>query len=77
MAGAEGIEPSSAVLETDILPLNYAPVAAHLLNLTYCMPLYSLQKNSTLIQKIKRKYYNIFTKFAQEIFKTPFFVIWI
>ena len=26
MAGAEGIEPSSAVLETDILPLNYAPL---------------------------------------------------
>ena len=26
LAGAEGIEPSSAVLETDILPLNYAPV---------------------------------------------------
>ena len=25
LAGAEGIEPSSAVLETDILPLNYAP----------------------------------------------------
>ena len=26
LAGAEGIEPSSAVLETDILPLNYAPI---------------------------------------------------
>ena len=26
VAGAEGIEPSSAVLETDILPLNYAPI---------------------------------------------------
>ena len=26
VAGAEGIEPSSAVLETDILPLNYAPL---------------------------------------------------
>ncbi len=25
MAGVEGIEPSSAVLETDILPLNYTP----------------------------------------------------
>lgn len=26
LAGAKGIEPLSAVLETDILPLNYAPV---------------------------------------------------
>ncbi len=26
MAGAEGIEPSSAVLETDVLPLNHAPL---------------------------------------------------
>ena len=26
VAGAEGIEPSSAVLETDVLPLNHAPV---------------------------------------------------
>ena len=25
MAGAEGIEPSSGVLETLILPMNYAP----------------------------------------------------
>ncbi len=25
LAGVEGIEPSSAVLETDILPLNYTP----------------------------------------------------
>ncbi len=25
LAGAEGIEPSSKVLETPILPLNYAP----------------------------------------------------
>lgn len=25
MAGAEGIEPSSVVLETTVLPLNYAP----------------------------------------------------
>ncbi len=26
VAGAEGIEPSSKVLETPILPLNYAPI---------------------------------------------------
>ena len=25
LAGVEGIEPSPAVLETDILPLNYTP----------------------------------------------------
>lgn len=25
MAGAEGIEPSSLVLETSVLPLNYTP----------------------------------------------------
>lgn len=28
LAGAEGIEPSSKVLETPILPLNYAPIAS-------------------------------------------------
>lgn len=27
MAGAEGIEPSLAALEADVLPLNYAPIA--------------------------------------------------
>ncbi len=27
MAGAEGIEPSSKVLETSVLPLNHAPTA--------------------------------------------------
>ena len=27
MAGVEGIEPSSAVLETDVLPLNYTPIS--------------------------------------------------
>ncbi len=26
MAGAEGIEPSSLVLETSVLPLNYTPM---------------------------------------------------
>ena len=26
MAGAEGIEPSSTVLETAVIPFNYAPV---------------------------------------------------
>ena len=36
MAGAEGIEPSSAVLETDILPLNYAPILT--VNYPSCAP---------------------------------------
>ena len=35
MAGAEGIEPSSAVLETDILPLNYAPRLSVFLPVVY------------------------------------------
>ena len=26
MAGAEGIEPPMAVLETDVIPFNYAPI---------------------------------------------------
>lgn len=26
LAGAEGIEPSTSVLETDVIPLNYAPI---------------------------------------------------
>ena len=30
MAGVEGIEPTSAVLETVILPLNYTPMVAWL-----------------------------------------------
>lgn len=29
MAGAEGIEPSSTVLETAVLPLNHAPSARY------------------------------------------------
>ena len=36
LAGAEGIEPSSKVLETPILPLNYAPIYAVLLT-TYIL----------------------------------------
>ncbi len=43
LAGAEGIEPSSAVLETDILPLNYAP--KELLHTTRCAN--SLRQDST------------------------------
>lgn len=56
LAGAEGIEPSSAVLETDILPLNYAPE-------TVTTPVgyaNSPRQDSTPTQKIKRKYYNVF-----------------
>ena len=29
MAGAEGIEPSLAVLETDVIPFHYAPLINH------------------------------------------------
>ena len=68
LAGAEGIEPSSAVLETDILPLNYAPETAHNTNLLYRIPHNSLRQNSTRLQKIKRKYYNIFNNLTQEHF---------
>lgn len=32
MAGAAGVEPTSAVLETVILPLNYAPMSLNVVN---------------------------------------------
>ena len=65
MAGAEGIEPSSAVLETDVLPLNHAPRKA-----PDFAPLARIQpdilgKDSTKVQKIKRKYYNFFMELRQ------------
>ena len=56
LAGAEGIEPSSAVLETDILPLNYAPVAAFF-SPTYRMPLYTVRKR--IAHKYKKSSGNI------------------
>ena len=39
MAGEEGIEPSSLVLETSILPLNYSPLR---LSGEFCSPLTDL-----------------------------------
>ena len=39
-AGAEGVEPSSAVLETDVKPFNYAPI-------------YGLHDQQTLLYIIK------------------------
>ena len=60
MAGAEGIEPSSAVLETDVLPLNHAPKKApDFAPLAHTQP-DILSKNSTTTQKIKCKYYKFF-----------------
>lgn len=54
MAGAEGIEPSSAVLETDILPLNYAPeMTIFFYPLVNRTPPHSLQQDSIRLQKIK------------------------
>ena len=49
LAGAEGIEPSSAVLETDILPLNYAPILTILLPVFCTADPNSLRYNSTLV----------------------------
>ena len=68
MAGAEGIEPSSAVLETDILPLNYAP--KYLILPVFCTDrrYNSPQQDTTPIQKSKWKYYNIFYFDTQEHF---------
>ncbi len=34
--GAVGIEPTSTVLETAVLPLNYAPILVELTNECYC-----------------------------------------
>ena len=70
MAGAEGIEPSSAVLETDILPLNYAPRNCKKSVFLYRTHVHSLRQDSTQIQKIKRKYYIIFYQTTQD--KNPF-----
>ena len=47
LAGAEGIEPSSAVLETDILPLNYAPIDCTAHTLSHHIPNNSLRQDST------------------------------
>jgi len=48
--------------------LNYAPETAHNTNLLYRIPHNSLRQNSTRLQKIKRKYYNIFNNLTQEHF---------
>ena len=71
MAGAEGIEPSSAVLETDVLPLNHAPesttnprIPRIWFERTPDIP----TKISTVYQKIKRKYYKYFANLMQGFF---------
>jgi len=49
--------------------LNYAPVMNRTKPLgLYRVPNHSLRQDSTPLQKIKRKYYNIFTKFVQQHF---------
>ena len=70
LAGAEGIEPSSAVLETDILPLNYAPktTLTHLFFVSSDPD--SLRQDSTPVQKIKWKYYTFLIAIAQVKFKS-------
>jgi len=57
--------------------LNYAPVAAYLWPDVPHAIIYSLWKNSTQIQKIKRKYYNIFTILTQENFKPMFLFLYV
>lgn len=60
LAGAKGIEPLSAVLETDILPLNYAPVSTVVLPaFVYAATPDSLAQHSIPEQKCKHKSANI------------------
>lgn len=65
LAGAEGIEPSSAVLETDILPLNYAPkkepIACYLQRRANIV----LDKIAQHHKKSSGKYYKILIATAQ------------
>ena len=71
MAGAEGIEPSSAVLETDVLPLNHAPISGKNPRNSHTWPERTtdiLMKTSTYSQKIKRKYYKYFADLMQAVF---------
>ena len=71
MAGAEGIEPSSAVLETDVLPLNHAPESTT--NPAFLRIWFERTPNipvkiSTLYRKIKRKHYKYFVNSRQVFF---------
>ena len=57
MAGVEGIEPSSGVLETLILPMNYTP--KHINNIIF---VYISQLLNRKVEKILKMLYNIIMK---------------
>ena len=76
LAGAEGIEPSSAVLETDILPLNYAPL--NILNPSD-VPHANTIVCDTIAHVYKKSSGNIiifFKKSRKNIFMRNFFIHW-
>ena len=52
MAGAEGIEPPTTVLETVVMPLNYAPTSADQPLAKGQIVLINSNKSATLIQEL-------------------------
>ena len=61
MAGALGIEPSSGVLETLILPMNYAPILTMLILAFFLFIFKHFYKKSNIIKKYIEN--NIFSEY--------------